>query len=86
MRALPLIHTGDTYDRARRAILQLSTASQSQHNRTTRNIAIDSEKSSENVAAEMIDQQSTRITNLSRPYQRKLILYNQHESRLCRYK
>ena len=86
MRALPLIYTGDTYDKARRAILQLSTASQSQHNRNTRNIAIDSNNSAENVVAEMIDQQSTRIPNPSRPYQPKLILHYQHERRLCRYK
>lgn len=54
MRVLPLIFADDTYDTARRAILRLPTASQSQDDRNIRNIAIDSNDSIYLVIAGMI--------------------------------
>ena len=86
MRVSPPICDNNTYAEARRAILRLPTASQSQHNRNFQNVVLDPIDVINAVIANLIDEPSSKAPPASRPYQPKLILHYHHERRLTPYK
>ena len=86
MRAVQPICDNNTYAGARRAILRLPTASQSQHNRNIQNVIIDPIDATNAILANLINEQSSKYPPASRPYQSTLILHYHHERRLAPYK
>lgn len=86
MRLISIIRNNEYYNLARRAILKLLTASQSQHDRRTQTIIIDPIDRTNVILTTVLGEPMNPLPAIPKTLQSKLILHYKHERRVCLYK